>query len=33
LPRLVLNCDPLDLSSQVARIIGVSHWYPARATS
>jgi hypothetical protein len=29
LPRLASNCGPLLLStSQLARIIGVSHWHP-----
>jgi hypothetical protein len=26
LPRLALNCDPLMSTSQVARIVGLSHW-------
>jgi hypothetical protein len=31
LPRLALNHNLLISASQVARIIGVSHWHPARA--
>jgi hypothetical protein len=30
LPGLTSNCDPLDLSLQVARITGVSRWCPVK---
>jgi hypothetical protein len=29
LSGLALNYDPLDLTSQVARITDTSHWYPS----